>query len=702
MGIRAIDGGVREALQARGNVEVFSEYFDFARFPAAQHAGGMVDLLRDRYADKKPDMVATVGMEALQFAIDQRKELFAGVPISYSTVEAHQLEGKPLPPDCAGVFISYDFDRTIELAMMLQPGAKEAVCVIGASEYDRQAGRHALDALGRHPALKVRVLDHTPYAEILDQVGHLPTDSMVIFTSMLRDSEGRPYVAAQVAEDLSKASSAPVYGASAHFLDRGIIGGVLTDFAAHGRALGSLVTSRLDGRPTDGRAGELTPMTVVWPALKKWNIPEKRIPPEAIVKFRPPSLWEEHPRVIMGIFAVVLVQSALIAGLLILRSTRLKAERALAESKERMSLAAEAANLGMWIWDVSGDDAWMTEKGRSLFGFKPDAHIDHAAILDRVHPDDRAGRDRAVKQALHEQGEYEMEYRVQLADGSTRWISARGRCVGGVNGRGPKLLGVSMDVTARKQAEMEFAQQREELGHLSRVALLGEMATSLAHELNQPLTAIVTNAGAARRFIERDGVDPVELKEILADIAADGRRAGEVIRGIKGMVRKVEGERRILDVNEIVAEAMRLVRPDALAHGCEVVAVPGESLPRISGDTIQLQQVLLNLVINAFDAMQGNTGQASRLEITTCSPAADMVEVSVRDFGPGLPVGASTQVFERFYSTKREGMGMGLAIARSIIEAHSGTMGAENADGGGARFWFRLPAWPAEMKEVEP
>ncbi|HEX5176313.1 MAG TPA: MASE1 domain-containing protein, partial [Chthoniobacteraceae bacterium] len=360
------------------------------------------------------------------------------------------------------------------------------------------------------------------------------------------------------------------------------------------------------------------------------------------------------------------------------------------ESAELMGLAADAANIGMWVWDVSGDDAWMTEQGRALFGLKPDARIDFAALIEHVHPDDREIRKAAIKQALQTQGGYELEYRVQSPDGEVRWISARGRCMGMATG--VKLLGVSMDVTARKQAELDASHQRAELSHLSRVALVGEMAASLAHELNQPLTAMVTNASAAQRFIARDDMDRAELREMLDDIAADGRRAGEVIRGIRGMVRKVESDRRTLDVNEIIAGVLRLVRADALAHGCTLTTELDSPLPRIFGDPVQLQQVLLNLIINAFDAMRKTPGAPCRVEIASRRADANSVKVSVRDFGPGLPADGSRRLFERFFSTKTEGMGMGLAIARSIIEGHAGTLDAENADGGGARFWFCIPA----------
>jgi len=364
------------------------------------------------------------------------------------------------------------------------------------------------------------------------------------------------------------------------------------------------------------------------------------------------------------------------------------AKEALRESTEQMGLAAEAANAAIWVWDVSGKDAWMTEQGRLLFGFKPDARLDFGAI-DCVHPEDLAARESALKQALQTRGEYEMEYRVQQPDGTVRWISARGHCV--EDGSGPKLFGVSMDVTARKQAEAAAAQEREELARLSRAAILGEMAASLAHELNQPLTAMIANASTAEMLLAQDEMNLGEFREILADIAADGHRASDMIRGIKDMVRKVEGKRAVVDVNSMIADAVRRARPDAYARRCEVATDLDPELPRVLGDSVQLQQVLLNLIINAFDAMHTTPIEQRRVEIASCRIDADMVEISVRDRGPGLPAEATSRVFERFYSTKRDGMGMGLAIARSIVAAHSGTLGARNAEGGGARFWFRIP-----------
>ena len=329
-----------------------------------------------------------------------------------------------------------------------------------------------------------------------------------------------------------------------------------------------------------------------------------------------------------------------------------------------------------------------------MLGFGPKEHIGLKELSQRVHPDDRAAREAAIQRALDTRSTYEMEYRLMMPDGAVRWISARGRYAQDDNGSTTGIVGVSMDITRQKQTDLEVERHRQDLGHLARVALVGEMATSLAHELNQPLTAIVTNAGAAQRFLARDELKREALQEVLTDIAADGRRAGEVIRGIKGMVRKVDSARGPVDLNTVIADVLRLVRADALAHDCTLATDLEPDLPAVTGDAVQLQQVLLNLVINAFDAMKQNPGEKCRVELSTRRDGANFIEVAVRDHGPGLPPDAPAKVFERFFSTKKEGMGMGLAIARSIIEAHGGTLDAANVAasvGRGARFWFRLP-----------
>jgi C4-dicarboxylate-specific signal transduction histidine kinase len=255
-----------------------------------------------------------------------------------------------------------------------------------------------------------------------------------------------------------------------------------------------------------------------------------------------------------------------------------------------------------------------------------------------------------------------------------------------------EIIGVTIDLSAQKQSDLELQAQREQLAHLSRVVLIGEMTASLGHELNQPLAAIANNAAAARRFFDRGKIDRAILKQLLGDIAEASRRAGEVIKVIRGMARKGKSTRRLLNLNTVITDTLRLVHSDILIRETAVVTEFDSHLPEVEADPVQIQQVLLNLIMNALDAVSLLPTTQRRIIISTHRTEESSAEVTVRDFGAGLPTDGSKKVFDHFFSTKVEGMGMGLTIARSIVEAHAGTLTAEAAEGGGARFFFRLPA----------
>jgi two-component system sensor kinase FixL len=258
---------------------------------------------------------------------------------------------------------------------------------------------------------------------------------------------------------------------------------------------------------------------------------------------------------------------------------------------------------------------------------------------------------------------------------------------------------VTLDVSAQKQADLQLQHQREEMAHRNRVSLMGEMTASFAHELNQPLTAIANNASAARRFLERGNIDPALLQQLLQDMVADSQRAGEVIRGIRSLVRKETSVHTLLDLNSVITETVRLVSTDVLSRESVVTTELDPHLPQVNGALVQIQQILLNLIINALDAMEGLPTER-RIVITTRSDKGDVVEVSVRDFGTGLPKDRPDKVFDHFFSTKQKGMGMGLTIVRSIIEAHGGTIVAEDAPDRGARMIVRLPAVRGQTQTI--
>jgi len=253
------------------------------------------------------------------------------------------------------------------------------------------------------------------------------------------------------------------------------------------------------------------------------------------------------------------------------------------------------------------------------------------------------------------------------------------------------ILALVLQSRRRRRAEREAQRRRDELTHMTRVATMGELTASLAHEINQPLAAILSNAQAALRLLAAGGTDNNEIGEILADIAADDRRAGEVIRRMRALLRKGEGDPMVLDVNDLVTEVVGLVRGEMILQNVSLALELSSDLPRVHGDRIQLQQVLLNLMMNALDAMKETSGGNRRVVVRTAVADGRSVQVGVEDSGGGVAAEKLEQIFEPFVTTKAHGMGLGLAICRSIIQAHGGRIGFTNNPDRGANFWFTLP-----------
>jgi len=381
-----------------------------------------------------------------------------------------------------------------------------------------------------------------------------------------------------------------------------------------------------------------------------------------------------------------------LVGIAIDISARKKAEALLRESEERMTLAAEAAGFGVWMWSIPGNQVWGSERWLRLFEFSSDAAISFEMIMQRIHPDDRERVEREVRRALDDRANYAGEYRVILPDGTQRWIAARGRMHSDTHGKPDRMMGAAIDVTERKQAEAEALRQRAELAHVARVSTMGELAASVAHELNQPLGAILANAEAAELFLNQNPPALDELRDILTDIRKDDERASEVIRRMRALLRKHELELQPLEINSVVEDVLQVVSGDAALRNMAISADLAPGLPKTLGDRIHLQQVLLNLILNAMDAMAGEPRERRRVSLRTRLSTDGLVEIAVVDSGHGIAPDKLSHVFEPFYTTKPSGMGMGLSISRTIIAAHHGRITAENNSTGGATFRVTLPA----------
>ncbi|MCH8622327.1 PAS domain S-box protein [Undibacterium sp. TS12] len=360
-----------------------------------------------------------------------------------------------------------------------------------------------------------------------------------------------------------------------------------------------------------------------------------------------------------------------------------------------LAMASDITHIGTWIRDLRTDDLWASLEWRRLFGFSQDEALKMDMVAQRIHPADRRHIDNIVGDYGHANAErYQAEFRVLLPDESERWVAVVWQLE--VDEQKKPLLtrGVTVDISARKEAELELGQKRMEVMHLARVATMGELSGALAHELNQPLTAILSNAQAAQRFLARPEPDIKELGDILQDIVDEDKRAGEIIRRLRKLFDKRTQEQRNVDINQLILEVLHILRNDMINQDITLLSELQDNLPAVRADTVQLQQVLINLIMNASEVVSGLDASRRMIEINTRLTPEEQVEVSVNDHGPGVPDALRTKIFEAFYTTKSNGMGLGLSICKNIIEAAGGQLWCENHGvhaGTGASFRFHLP-----------
>jgi PAS domain S-box-containing protein len=378
---------------------------------------------------------------------------------------------------------------------------------------------------------------------------------------------------------------------------------------------------------------------------------------------------------------------------------RRRAEQALQRSESYLAEAQRLSHTGSWGWNVATREIthWSQEIYR-LYGFDPEAGIPpFEAHLQRIHPEDRA----RLAEAFGDGAELELVFRIVLPDGATKYIRKIGHPVYAAVGEIVEFVGTDMDITERKRAEAEVREGERryravemELAHANRVATMGQLSASIAHEVNQPIAAAITNAHSALRWLGARPPDLEEVRQALGRIVRDGNRAGDVIGRIRDLIRKAPPRKDGLEINEAILEVIALTRGEVVKNGVSVQTQLAEGLPLIQGDRVQLQQVILNLIVNAVEAMSG-VGEGSReLLISTGKAESDGVLVAVRDSGPGLAPASLERLFGAFYTTKPGGLGMGLSICRSIIEAHGGRLWATANVPQGAVFQFTVPAHP--------
>lgn len=594
-----------------------------------------------------------------------------------------------------GIITGFDLAKTLTLAERLQPKARHLFVIAGSGETDRRwqpIARKTVEDLGGK--FETTFLFDLPYSELVARLSKVPNDAIVILLTVFADSEGNTFVPAQVAGDLAALSPAPVYGPYDSFIGNGTVGGFVETFESVGAAAAEMAIKIMDGT----NPATLPPRTnpaqryrVDYRAMQRWNLNEKDLPPDTVVLFKKPTIWDEHRGTVLAALSVLGLQTVFLAALLIQRRRRKRAEQLLKDSDERMTFAAAAANIGLWHLDGDTEELWVTEHCRELFGLPSDAPLTREAFLAAVHPDDREIAVRSIQSSSKMAQPAASDVRVVLSSGEVRWIRMRARTYQEGNGEPKQRGGIFVDITDQKSAQAETALQRVEIEHLMRVSVLGELSGSIAHEVNQPLTAILSNAQAALHLLTKNSPDLVEIRDVLEDIVHEDNRAGEVIHRLRSLLKKGERKMESVNINDVVRSTISLLNSELIGRDISVRLDLENNELLTQGDSVQLQQVLLNLVMNAMDAMASTPMDQRSILISTRGTKTGMVDVLVKDRGHGIRPKENGRLFEPFYTTKNHGLGLGLSLCSTIIKSHQGKLTLINNEGGGAVAGFSLP-----------
>jgi PAS domain S-box-containing protein len=369
---------------------------------------------------------------------------------------------------------------------------------------------------------------------------------------------------------------------------------------------------------------------------------------------------------------------------------RKRAEFALQRSEAYLAEAQKLSRTGSIGYNVTIDEFFWSEETYEILGFDRTVEPSMEAALSRVHPDDHAFVLRQVERATHGESNFDYEHRLLMPDGQIKHVHVVAHLVKGASGS-EELLGALMDVTQAKKAQEDLNAAQAELAHASRVATLGEISASIAHEVNQPLAAIVANGQACLRFLNHESPDLNEVRGALEWVVKDGNRAAEVIQRVRTLVKKTDTQKVALDLNDAINDVVALLQRELAAHRVWLQLSLAADLPKVFADRVQLQQVVMNLIMNGAEAMQCVADRPRMLTIRSSVEDGRQVAVAVRDSGVGLTSDSQDRLFNAFFSTKPGGLGIGLSICRSIIEVHGGRLWATANAGPGATFQFVLP-----------
>lgn len=685
-----IDEGIREALDPQGNqtsVSLFGEFLDAIRFHGEENRGVMETYLRDRYRNLPPHAVVALGPQALEFLLERRGSLFPGVPLLFGGVSSEGLPQLRNTEGIAGLPMDLTVAPAVEALLGMRPETREILLVHGVSAFDRDWRDEALlQCAPFSDRVRITLCPELPLEELKSRLAGLPPETGVVYLSYFQSPSGETYTPARVATEIAAAAPVPVVGPYDTYIGSGVLAVSATEFREEGLVLGGMIRRVLSGEPVK-EIGFLppNPTRLILDArqMEHWGI--RSAPAGAEVRFRTPTLWEEHRTGVMITLAVMALQASLITGLILARLRQKRAEVGLRHSEALFSGVFRGSPAAISILRQSdGRIVDVNPEWETATGVPRGEAIGRTPIeVGMEIGGDAESRFREFLDSGRSLDGYEQVQRTP--DGRTRILSLSTELL--TLHDEPCFIVLAKDVTELRAAY----DARRQLAHASRLAMLGEMTASIAHEINQPLGAILSNTDAAEMLLERPAPPLGEVKAILSDIRRDDRRASEVITRVRALVGGREIRQEVVDLNELLLGTLDMVRHDARRRGVSLVRELAADLPAIRADRVQIEQVVLNFLLNAMDAMDDVPVASRRLVVRSSRREGDSVAASVADTGHGIPPEKLGRIFDSFFTTKEGGMGLGLSLSRSIAESHGGSVFAENNASNGATFHLNLP-----------
>jgi len=694
------------------HVEVYDESLDFDRFGDRANWPHVATAIAAKYRDRRIDAIVTEGSAGLQFAVQHLQKIFPAVPIVFGNAFEPIVDFSTLPPNVTGSQMMVSFAETFALARRLQPDAKRLVIVAGAATMDSALRAYAIrDVTPVLGGMQLDVLTDWSYPSLLQQLRELPPESIVILASFRKDWLGQSFNSGDLVPSITKASAAPVYGIARNWVGDGVVGGSTVNFAQEGARTSRLlvrVLQRTPGQPLP-KQEPLTRETVVdWRQLQRWELPEDSLPAGTKVLFRAPSLWERYRNAVLLVLIVTVAQSTLIALLAIERRKRVIAQRALQEQATYEQMLAALRTDA--VLHAPDDAPRALEHALARIGRYSGASsaelLVHGEIADRPSSVIRWAREDATPLSLTPVGSaatvaVEIPLHFEAATVGTlklERVPARLAATTASRERLEAATNLLAGALARARAARLLAESRAHVEHIARVATMGQLGAAVSHELRQPLGAILANAEAGARLLEQDPPDVDEAREVFRDILHAHNHAMDVMEHVRLMFRRHARSNAPVSLNDVCRSAAKLVQHEAERREVIVAYTLADVLPNIAGDAVQLQQVALNLLMNAIES--ASSSPRERRVIVCTTERAGRAELVVSDSGAGIPSHVKQHMFESFFSTKSSGLGMGLSIVRQIVEQHGGEVTAQDMAGGGAQFRVTFPVASAVGLEI--